>query len=180
MRTHTAARSTLSMLAMLVLGPLACGDELVPETRVWLAGRREPSTDQDEPLACKVTDVIDNQGVSIRHQLPRDVETDLPVEVLAETPCTSITATMKHTMESFGDDANGDEILRGVAQTTIAAPAGAACSLTITVEISNDRHVCSSRNEMTDVGNAADAACKDLDEVCTDALADDPERATTE
>ena len=170
MRIHHRIQRSLAITAMLLLGPSGCGEELLPETRMWIAGRGEPVTDPDYRLACSLNGVTDEQGVSIRHLLPENVETDVPVQILVETPCTSLTATMKHDVRWF------DDIMRGVAQTTVVAPAGAACDLTVTVEIANDRHVCSSRDEKIDTDGASDPACARLADVCADALADDPER----
>lgn len=172
MRTHAKICRMLAMSAMLLLGASGCGEEVRPETRIWLAGQREPDTSQDDRLACKLEGVADDQGVSIRHLLPEGVETELSVQVRLETPCTSTTATMKHDTKVL------DDIERGVAHTTVIAPAGATCSLSVIVEIANDRQICTSRDENPDVGGAADPACKSLDEVCA-AVDDDPERATT-
>lgn len=156
--------SSLSITALL-LGASGCDNWTDPEVRVWLAGKTEPAID-DENLGCNLAGVADHQGVSIRHSLPEDVETDRPVEIRAETPCTAITTTMQHDVD-------------GIAQTTLVAPAGAACSLSITVAIANDRHVCSSRDDDTDLGGAADPACARLDEVCAEVPDDDPERTDT-
>lgn len=171
MRIQPEIHRSLVITAMLLLGPSSCGEELLPETRVWVAGRGEPVTDQDAPLACSLDGVTDGQGIAIRHLLPENVEIDAPVQILVETPCTSLTATMKHDTRWF------DDLMRGVAQTTVVAPAGAACDLTVTVEIANDRHVCSSRDEKIDTDAASDPACADLDDVCAATIASDPERA---
>jgi hypothetical protein len=164
MRIHAKIHHALAVTPMLLLGPTACNEELLPETYIWLASEPRPETVEDG-LACELSGVVDGEGISIRHQLPRNVETDLPVQILVETPCTSTTSTMKH------DTKTVENVMRGVAETTVVAPPGAACNVSITVEIANDRQVCSSAE--------AEAACQNLDEVCADALADDPERATT-
>jgi len=139
----------LSLLAAFAVGGLACDAE-EPTTAVWIAGAASPSIDPETRLGCSIDGIVDHQGVTIRHQLPVDVETDQSLSITVTTPCDAVTMSARHDTD-------------GRAETTVVAPAGAACMLSVTVEIANDHQVCTS--------GGGEKECLGLDEICASAEA---------
>ncbi len=150
MRTRPRT-NRLTLVALLALAP-ACDAAETPTTAIWVAGASPPAINPETQLGCAIDEIEDHQGVTIRHQLPDTVEVEVPLTITVLTPCVESTTTARHD-------------LSGRAETTVVAPAGAACGLTVTVEIADDRQVCGH--------NATNPkACMGLDEICAPVDAD--------
>lgn len=153
---RTSNRRHFMVLALLSVPVLGMDDEGCrvdqPTVQVWPAAATTPSD-------CNLKEIDDHQGIRVSHQLPGDVTTELPVEITVDTPCTSATTTMRH-----------DE--NGLAGTTVEAPAGSSCGITVTVRVANDVRVC--RRDTAGDCESLETVCEEEDEAdeSTDAATD--------
>lgn len=160
-------------LVLLLAVTAGCADPEIPEVKVWTASTlgAEPP---DDP--CSIDEVAEGDAIDIWHRLPEGVHTEELLTIEARTPCTSVPTTVRHAPTDAGD----------VARATIEAPAGASCSLVVTLTIANDIRTC---ERPTGPCEDLPTLCKDLDpltetngtDTTSDATADtEPTETTSE